>query len=296
MLPLALYSFAAQGAQDAQSNGDDSGASATETVDKVTALIEQHGPRVAMALAILVIGYILAKIVTGIVKKALGKSNVDATLAIFLGNLTYMMLMVFVVIAAISKLGVETASFVAILGAAGFAVGFALQGSLANFAAGVMLLIFRPFKVGDVVEAGGTKGKVAEVGIFATIFTTPDNQKVIVGNSSITGGNITNVSAFPTRRVDMVFGISYEDDIDKAKQILVDMLANDERVLKDPAPTIVVGNLGDSSVDILCRPWVNSADYWGLLWDMQENVKKAYDAADISIPYPQRDVHVHQVA
>jgi small conductance mechanosensitive channel len=224
------------------------------------------------------------------------RASVDATLSKFISSLVYTILMVFVLLAAISKLGVETASFIAVLGAATFAIGFALQGSLANFAAGVMLMVFRPFKAGDFIEAGGTMGAVKEVGIFNTILTTPDNKKVIVANSSITGGNITNFSAMDTRRVDMTFGIGYGDDIRKAKEVLEKLMAADERVLKDPAVTIAVAELGDNSVNLVCRPWVKSADYWGVFFATHEKVKLTFDAEGISIPFPQRDVHLHQVA
>jgi small conductance mechanosensitive channel len=264
---------------------------AAEYVEAAKQLALTHGPRVLAAIAILVIGWFVARFATGLVRKGMARANVDATLSKFISSLTYMLLMIFVVMAAISKLGVETASFIAVLGAAGFAVGFALQGSLSNFAAGVMILIFRPFKAGNFIEAGGTTGVVQEVGIFHTILTTPDNKKVIVANSSITGGNITNFSAMETRRVDMQFGIGYGDDIKKAKEILQRLMAADARVLKDPACTIAVSELGDSSVNLVCRPWVKSADYWAVFFDTHEKVKLTFDAEGISIPFPQRDVH-----
>ncbi|MHC4695766.1 MAG: mechanosensitive ion channel family protein [Planctomycetota bacterium] len=211
-------------------------------------------------------------------------------------SLTFALLMTPVVISAVQKLGVPTTSFVAVVGAAGLAVGFALQGSLANFAAGVMVIIFRPFKAGDFVEAGGVSGAVEEVQIFATVLKTPDNKRVIVPNSAITGGTITNYSANETRRVDLVFGIGYGDDIKKAKDALEDILAQDERVLKDPTATIAVAELADNSVNLVVRPWVKTLDYWDVLFDVTEAVKQRFDAENISIPFPQRDLHLHQVA
>ena len=282
---------------------DEITAAADAAADRVLTLADkaqsyglEYGPRVIAAIAILVLGWFLAKLLTGVVRRALGRSKVDPTLANFLSSLTYFALLAFVVVATVSKLGVETASFVAILGAAGFAVGFALQGSLANFASGVMLMIFRPFKADDVVEAGGTTGKVVEVGIFATVFTTPDNKKVIVSNSAIMSGNITNYSAMETRRVDLVFGISYGDDMRKAKAVIQRTCDADSRILKDPAVQVAVSELADSSVNLVCRPWVQTADYWAVRFDLIEAVKTAFDAEGISIPFPQRDLHMHNVA
>mgnify|MGYP003299461943 FL=1 len=193
-----------------------------------------------------------------------------------------------------SKLGVQTASFVAVIGAAGLAVGLALQGSLSNFAAGILLILFKPFKVGNFVKAGGEAGVIVEVGIFTTELKTPDNVQIIIPNSTIMGSAITNVSAHPTRRIDMTLGVGYDDDLNKAKQIIEDLLAADERVLKDPVATIAVANLGDSSVEFVIRPWVNSADYWAVKFDFTKAVKEKFDAEGISIPYPQSDVHVFQ--
>lgn len=269
---------------------------APDALERVRELAVQYGERVAFAVAILAVGWFVARLFTNAVRKALERAHVDVTLARFLGNLAQMLAMTFVIVAAISKLGVETASFVAVLGAAGFAVGFALQGSLSNFAAGVMIMFFRPFKAGDMVDAGGTSGVVDEVGIFSTVILTPDNKRVIVANSSITGNNITNYSAMPTRRVDLEFGVSYGDDLKRAKQLILDVLARDARVLKDPAPVVAVGKLADSSVQLVCRPWVATADYWVVYWDTLENVKRAFDENGITIPFPQRDVHLHQVA
>lgn len=250
--------------------------------------------KIIAAIAILVIGKIIAGMIRNFVKKLLNKSNMDLTIVSFLSNLLYGLLITLIVLVALEQLGVETTSFVAIVGAAGLAVGFALKDSLGNFASGVMLLINKPFSVGHYIEAGGTAGTVLEIKLFATKLKTPDNKVIYVPNASVVGGNITNFSAEDTRRVDMQFGIGYNDDIDKAKQIILKLLNNDYRVLKDPKPQVVVGSLGDSSVNIVVRPWVNKADYWGFFFDMTETVKKEFDNAGVSIPFPQRDVHLYQ--
>jgi len=254
-----------------------------------------YGTKIIGAVAILVLGRIAISIIVGMVRRLMARSNVDGTLSNFVVGLTKIALMTFVIIAALGTLGVQTASFVAVIGAAGLAVGFALQGSLANFASGVMLIIFKPFKAGDYVEAGGTAGTIEAVKIFNTHFKTPDNKTVIVPNGHITSGNIVNYSDRETRRVDMVFGIGYGDDIRKAKQILEKILGDDERVLKDPAPTVAVSELGDSSVNFVVRPWVKTADYWSVYFDITEKVKLTFDEQGISIPFPQTDVHLHQV-
>lgn len=250
--------------------------------------------KIIAAIAILVIGKIIAGMIRNFVRKLLNKSNMDLTIVSFLSNLLYGLLITLIVLVALGQLGVETTSFVAIVGAAGLAVGFALKDSLGNFASGVMLLINKPFSVGHYVEAGGTSGTVEEIKLFATKLKTPDNKVIYVPNASVVGGNITNYSAEETRRVDMEFGIGYSDDIDKAKEIILKLLSNDDRVLKDPQPQVVVGSLGDSSVNIVVRPWVNKADYWGFFFDMTETVKKEFDKAGVSIPFPQRDVHLYQ--
>jgi len=222
----------------------------------------------------------------------LNKAQLDSILVDFISAIISSLLTLFVIIAAVGKLGVDTTSLVAILGAAGLAIGLSLQGSLQNFAAGVMLLVFRPFKAGDFVEAGGVSGSVINIGIFSTIMSTPDNKEIIVPNGNIYGDNITNYSAKSTRRVDMVFGIGYGDDLLKAKRVLTSMLDADERVLKEPAYTVAVGELGDSSVNLVVRPWVKSSDYWGLKFDFTEAVKLRFDQEGISIPFPQMDVHL----
>lgn len=252
-----------------------------------------YGVKILAAIAILVIGRILVGVLTRILRRMM--SNVDPTLTIFVVNLTRVVLMAVVFIAALNALGVETTSFVAIVGAAGLAIGFALQGSLANFAAGVMLIIFRPFKAGDYVEAGGSAGVVEAVSIFNTVLKTPDNRMVIIPNGKVTGDNIINYSAQEMRRVDLVVGIGYGDDIKKAKDILHEIVSSDSRVLQDPAPTVAVSELGDSSVNFVVRPWVKTADYWNVYFDLTEKVKLTFDQRGISIPFPQRDVHLHQV-
>ena len=261
-------------------------------VPKLQELAAVYGLNLVWALLTLIVGRMVAKLLTKFVQRLLSKTNVDETLAKFAVNFTYMILMVVVALAALDRLGVETTSFVAILGAAGLAVGFALQGSLSNFAAGIMLLIFRPFKVGDFIEAGGVSGVVEEIQIFTTQMKTGDNKKIIVPNAGITGGNITNYSAKDTRRVDLVIGVGYDDDLKKVRQVLEEILDRDDRVLKDPAPTIGVVELGDNSVNFAVRPWAKSGDYWGVYFDTLETVKVRFDEEGISIPYPQRDVHL----
>lgn len=267
-----------------------------QVLDKVWELVTIYGLKVVAAIVIFIVGRWVAKIVAGIIRKMMQKANVDATLRKFVSNMAYIALMAFVALAALSQLGIQTTSFIAVLGAAGLAVGLALQGSLSNFAAGFLMILFRPFRVGDYIEGAGTAGTVEEIGIFTTTLTTPDNKTVIVPNAAMTGDNIVNWTVKGTRRVDMVMGIGYDDDIDKAKQIMADVLAKDERVLDSPAPQIAMVELADSSVNFVVRPWVKASDYWGVYMDTHEAVKKAFDAQGISIPYPQRDVHVYQHA
>ena len=255
-----------------------------------------YGPRLIGAVVVLVVGWWASRIIRSMVRRLMGRADLDETLTAFAGNLTYMALMALVVVTALGQLGVATTSFAAIIGASALAIGFALQGSLANFAAGVMLMLFRPFKVGDFVEAGGVSGVVEEVQVFATKIRTGDNREITVPNGSITSGSIVNNSAKETRRIDLVFGIGYGDDIAKAKSILRQIVDGDERVLKDPAPTIAVSELADSSVNLVCRPWVRTGDYGAVRFDVIERVKLEFDRQDISIPFPQTDVHVHQAA
>ena len=261
---------------------------------KIYELLTVYGIKVIAALAIFVIGRWVAKGLRGFIRKMMRRSKVDETLISFVVNLAYVTLLAFVIIAALNQLGIQTASFIAILGAAGLAIGLALQGSLSNFAAGVLMIIFRPFKVDDFIEGAGVAGTVEEIQIFTTQLRSPDNKTIIVPNSKITGDNIINYSTKGTRRVDMVFGIGYEDDIDKARQIILDVVENDERVMKDPAPVALLAELADSSVNFNTRVWSSADDYWGVYFDTTEMVKKRFDAEGISIPYPQRDVHVHK--
>ena len=253
------------------------------------------GIRVITAIVIFFIGkWVVALVVSGL-KKAMQKGDVDTTLRRFVANLVRMVLMLFVIIAAINHLGIQTASLIAVLGAAGLAVGLALQGSLSNFAAGVLIVLFRPYKVGDWIEGAGVSGSVEEVQILTTVLKTGDNKRVIIPNSQIMGSTITNYSANPTRRVDLVVGVSYSDDLDKVRKELEALVAADERILQDPAPTIAVSELADSSVNFVLRPWVNTADYWAVYFDLTERVKKRFDEVGVSIPFPQRDVYIHNV-
>ena len=244
------------------------------------------------AVAIFIIGRIVIGLLRKLIKSLMNKHNVDPTLTSFVTSVSYVAMMTFVVISALGVLGIPTAQFVAILGAAGLAVGLALQGSLSNFAAGVLMIIFKPLKVGDFIEAGGVAGSVEEVGIFTTIIKTPDNKKIIVPNSKVTGDNIVNYSANDTRRVDIVAGVSYGDDIDKVRKVLAQIQEEDERILKDPAPMIGLVELGDSSVNFTVRSWVKTGDYWNVYFDTQEKIKKRFDEEGISIPFPQQDVHI----
>ncbi|EAR07361.1 MscS Mechanosensitive ion channel [Reinekea sp. MED297] len=256
--------------------------------------LQENTLSLVLALAIFVVGRWLAGLLSKLIKKIMARAKVDEILVDFIAGIVHAVLVLFVIVAALSQLGVDTTSLVALIGAAGIAVGLALKDSLQNFASGVMLILFRPFKSGDFVDAGGVMGIVEKITVFSTTMRTVDNKEVIIPNGGIYGGVITNFSARPTRRVDMVFGIGYDSDLLKAKKILQEMIEADERVLAEPEPVIAVGELADSSVNILVRPWVNAADYWGLYWDMQERVKLKFDEEGISIPFPQMDVHLNQ--
>ena len=254
------------------------------------------GINLITAIVIFFVGKWIVNLIVKGMLKAMQTGDMDITLRRFIANLARMLLMLFVIIAAINALGVQTASLIALVGAAGLAVGLALQGSLANFAAGVLIVLFRPYKVGDWIEGGGISGAVEEVQILTTVLKTGDNKRVIVPNSQIMGTTITNYSANETRRVDLVVGVSYSDDLDKVRKELQDLVDADERILKDPAVTIAVSELADSSVNFVLRPWVKTADYWGVYFDLTERVKKRFDEVGISIPFPQRDVYIHNVA
>jgi len=265
-------------------------------LSKLYDLVAQFGIKLITALAIFIIGRWVARWLAGLVQKGMAKAGTDNTLAGFLRNIIYIALLTFVVLAAVAQLGVQTTSFIAVLGAAGFAVGLALQGSLANFAAGVLIIIFRPFKVGDFVEAAGIAGVVEGIQIFTTTLRTGDNKTIVVPNGQITSGTIVNYSAKDTRRVDMVFGVAYGDDLDKVRQVITQVLSEDERILAEPEPVIGVLALADSSVNFAVRPWVKSADYWAVYFDLHEKIKKRFDQEGITIPFPQQDVYLHQVA
>jgi len=263
-------------------------------VDTILVGLANWGLKVVAALIILVVGLWLAKKLKSIFTGLLEKKEVEPTLIGFFGNILYGAIVVFVVIVAIGELGFETTSFAAVIAAAGLAIGLALQGSLSNFAAGVLLILFKPFKAGNFVKVGGELGGVVEVGLLYTELKSPENIKIVMPNAQIMSGPITNYSANDTRRVDMVFGVSYTDDLNRAKQIIEDLIAADERVLKEPEPFVAVGNLGDSSVDFFVRPWTMSADFWQFKCDFTKAVKEKFDAEGISIPFPQRDVHLFQ--
>lgn len=264
--------------------------------EKAIELTMMYAPKVLLALVVLFIGLRIIKIAERALNKGMEKANTDASLRKFLSSLLSVLLKVILIISVASMIGIATTSFVAILGAAGLAVGLALQGSLANFAGGVLILFFKPFKVGDFIETQGHLGVVHSIQIFNTILKTPDNKTIIIPNGQVSSGSITNFSAEDKRRVDMVFGIGYQDDIAKAKKILTSLIGEDKRILKEPEPLVVVSELGDSSVNFTVRVWANSGDYWGIFFDMQEKVKLTFDKEGISIPFPQRDVHLYQTA
>ncbi|PSJ45287.1 mechanosensitive ion channel protein [Zobellella endophytica] len=257
-------------------------------------LIIEYAVNIAAALLTLIIGFIAVGMLTGGLNKVMRARKIDNTISDFVTSLIKYGLLAFVIIAAMSRVGVQTASFVAIVGAAGLAVGLALQGSLSNFAAGVLLIGFRFFKAGDYVEAGGTAGTVHSVQIFTTILLTPDNRMIVVPNSKILNDNIINYSREKTRRIDLVIGVSYSADLKRTKDVLTRVIEQDPRILKEPACTIAVNNLGASSVDFVVRPWVQAADYWSTRFDLLEKIKNELDANDIGIPFPQMDVHLHQ--
>lgn len=245
-----------------------------------------------MAILIFIIGKFIAGILVKMTNKLMRKANIDNILVSFIGSIINALLLIFIIMAALDQLGVNTTSMIALIGAAGLAIGLSLQGTLQNLASGIMLIVFRPFKDGDFVEAAGVSGVVEHIGIFTTTMRTGDNKEVIVPNGQIYGGTITNNSRRDTRRVDMVFGIGYGDDLKKAKDILIKILEDDERVLKDPAPLVAVSALAESSVNFNVRPWCATSDYWNVYYDTHEKVKLTFDAEGISIPYPQMDVHV----
>ncbi|MDZ7859212.1 MAG: mechanosensitive ion channel [Candidatus Krumholzibacteriota bacterium] len=262
-------------------------------LEKGAELLMSYGPKLILAIIVLIIGLWIIRVLTKLMGKVMGKHEYDKSLQIFLVRFVSIALKTMLFISVISMVGVKTTSFIAILGAAGLAVGFALQGSLSNIAGGVMILLFKPFKVGDVIETQGYTGKAAEISIFHTILKTFDNKTIIIPNGEVSSASITNYTKEPTRRIDMTFSIGYDDDIGKAKNILKKIVDEDDRILTDPAPMIVVSEHGDSSVNFFVRPWCNTENYWNIYFDMHEKVKLAFDESGISIPYPQQDVHIY---
>lgn len=269
--------------------------------DKVNQLLEmgkelviQYGIKVLVAIVIFIIGKMIANWLKKLVIRVMSKADVDQIIIGFTSSIAYIGMLAFVVVAALGQLGIQTTSFIAILGAAGLAIGLALQGSLANFAAGFLLIIFRPFKVGDVIEAAGVTGKVNAIHIFTTTLTTPDNKTIIVPNAKLGSDNIINYSTQATRRVDLTVGVSYDADLKEVRAILEDIVSKDARILADPEHQIAVAELADNSVNFVVRVWVESADYWGVFFDSTEAVKLRLDQAGIGIPYPQRDVHLYE--
>ncbi len=265
-------------------------------ISLITTTVATWLPRIAGALAVLLVGWLMANWAKAIVRRTMARANVDETLVPFAASVVHVGLIALVGIAAISTLGVPVGSFVAVLGAAGLAVALAFQGTFSNFAAGVMLLTFRPFKPGDYVDIAGTAGTVKEIGIFTCLMATPDNVQILVPNSDVFGQTIKNYSANDTRRIDLVVGVGYDDDLGVAVRTCMDVITADARVLADPAPTVAVSELGDSSVNMVVRPWVNAGDYWATRWDLTRALKENLEAAGCSIPYPQRDVHLFQEA
>ncbi len=266
---------------------------------QIVRYLQENGPafiiNLVAALVILLVGRWLAGLLSGLVGAAVRRGKAEETVVKFVTTLSYALLLVLVVMVALDRLGIPTTSLAAVLAAGGLAVGLALQGSLSNFAAGILVILFKPFKVGDYVEAGGAAGTVEEIHIFNTILISPDNRRIIVPNSAINGGIITNYSAMETRRIDLVVGCGYSDDLLGVKQLLQELINDDPRILKNPAPVVAVNELGDSSINLVVRPWVNSADYWATKWDLTEKIKLSFDERGFSIPFPQQDIHLHNL-
>lgn len=257
-------------------------------------LVTEFGLNLIAAIVIFFVGTWVAKAVRSFIKRFMSRREMDVTLTNFTAVLVYYGVLAFAVIAALNRIGLQTASFVAVLGAAGLAIGLAFQGSLSNLAAGVLMIVFRYFEVGDFIEAGGTMGSVEAIQLFTTRLATPDNRVVYVPNANILSSNITNFSAKDTRRLDLVFGVGYGDDLDKVKQVIFDELNNESRILVEPSPVVGLLELADSSVNFAVRPWVRASDYLDVMFDLQTNIKKRLDAEGINIPFPQTDVHVFQ--
>ena len=265
---------------------------AQEIMDQLLQFGTDYGLKIIGAFIILILGRIAAGIARKLIKKALERADTDPAIVSFAGSLIYILILTFAILAALAKFGIQTASFVAILGAAGFAVGFALQGSLGNFASGVLILVFRPFRIGDFIDAAGVTGTVKDIHLFTTLLATPDNVQIIVPNGKLYGDIIKNYSANDTRRVDMVIGIGYGSSMKKAAELMEGLIKADERILTDPAPTIAVAELADSSVNFIVRPWVKKEDYWTVKFDLTEKIKETFDANDIEIPFPQHSIHM----
>ncbi len=273
-------------------NGTFTLTSAADYLHTLGGLAVGYAPKVLLGLVVLIVGFWVAGRIGALAAKGFEKRDVDVSLKKFINSIVSVILKILVVLSVIKILGVETASFVAIIAAAGFAIGLALQGSLANFAGGVLILTLKPFRIGDYVEAVGYSGSVDEIQIFYTVLKTPDNKKVVIPNGKLSNDAVTNYTAEPTRRLDLSFGIGYSDDIAKAKSIIKKIIEDDKRILSDPEPMIAVGELADSSVNITVRVWCASGDYWGIHFDIHEKVKLEFDAAGVSIPFPQTDVHL----
>ncbi len=267
---------------------------ASQLIEMGKDLVMQYGIKLIAAIAIFIIGKIVANWLKKLITRVMTKAEIDQIIIGFTSSIAYIAMLAFVVVAALGQLGIQTTSFIAILGAAGLAIGLALQGSLSNFAAGFLMIIFRPFKVGDFIEAAGVSGKVNAIHIFTTTLTTPDNKTIIVPNAKIGNDNIVNYSTQPTRRVELTIGVAYDADLKQVRNILEDIVSKDERILKDPPHQIAVKELADSSVNFVVRLWVESADYWDVFFDANETVKIRFDEAGIGIPFPQRDVHVYE--
>ncbi len=263
------------------------------SIDAMLRILSENGPKVLAAIAVFVIGRIAARMTCGMIVSASKKARIDETLARFLGNVTYIIMLTAVCIASLGYLGVDTTSASAVLAAAGFAIGMALQGSLGNVASGVLLVFFKPFRVGDVIEVAGVLGSVVEIQIFSTILLTPDNVRIFLPNASVTGGTIRNLSAEPQRRIDLVIGCSYNDDLRAVRGLLEELVQSDSRILDTPEPVIAVSELAESSVNFVVRPWVSSGDYHNVKFDLTERIKLGFDERGFTIPFPSRDVFVH---
>ncbi len=266
-----------------------------QALDSLILVVTSYGLSVIGAAVILIVGRLVSNLLGKLVGKSLEKAQIDPSLTSFLVSLTKIGIMIFAVIAALAKFGVETTSFVAVMGAVGFAIGFALQGSLSNFAAGVMILFFKPIKVGDLVEVAGHLGTIEDISLFVTIMNTLDNRRIIIPNGKITSDVINNLNANGLRRVDMTAGISYGDDMNLAKKLCLEVLQNHPQVLKEPAPQVAIAEMADSSVNLVVRPWVHPDHYWDVWFDVTQGIKDAFDTNGITIPFPQQDVYLHQV-